>query len=58
MTPEEFRAEMDARLDLHRPDRYHEDDQTWMVPVLAWAQDQLDRDRALRRALEREEQEV
>lgn len=56
MTPEEFRAEIDWRLDLHRPDRYREDDTRWMLPVYAWAQDVLDRDRALVRALSREEQ--
>jgi hypothetical protein len=57
VTLEEFRAELDWRLDLYRPDRYRVGDLSWAAPVMAWAQGVLATDRALLRAVLEEETE-
>jgi hypothetical protein len=55
MTAEAFRAELEWRMDLCRPDRYREDDRRWMLPVITWARDQLSRDPTLLAELERQD---
>ena len=37
MSREQWREEIDRRLNAIRPDRYHEDDTAWMEPVYEWA---------------------
>ena len=51
MSFEQWREEIDRRLDELRPARYHEDDTSWMEPVLDWAAANMPpalRERALR----------
>jgi len=56
ISEEQWREEIDRRLDAVRPDRYHEDDRAWMEPVMRWAEANMPpsvRERALREEKDR-----
>ena len=38
MSEEQWREEIDRRLNAVRPARYHENDRAWMEPVIQWAE--------------------
>jgi len=41
MSYEQWTEEIERRLNAIRPDRYHEDDDAWMAPVIEWAAENM-----------------